>query len=61
VCIHFLMLELHVMCLHIFFQVVGSMNIDAQSLMLTTLAKSLTSPGYEVEVCFLTTPFYPAC
>jgi hypothetical protein len=44
-----------------FFQVVGSMNIDAQSLMLTTLVKSLTSLGYEVEVCFLTTPFYPAC
>jgi hypothetical protein len=47
--------------LHIFFQVVGSMNIDAQSLVLATLAKSLTSLGYEVEVCFLATPFYPAC
>ncbi|GJM91379.1 hypothetical protein PR202_ga07742 [Eleusine coracana subsp. coracana] len=30
--------------------VVGSMNIDAQSLMLATLAKSLTNLGYEVEV-----------
>ncbi|XP_062205511.1 uncharacterized protein LOC133907474 [Phragmites australis] len=30
--------------------VVGIMNIDAQSLMLATLAKSLTGLGYEVEV-----------
>ncbi|KAL5224134.1 hypothetical protein ABZP36_010773 [Zizania latifolia] len=29
---------------------VGTMNIDAQSLMLATLAKSLTGLGYEVEV-----------
>jgi hypothetical protein len=32
------------------FQVVGTMNIDAESLMLTTLAKSLAGLGYEVEV-----------
>lgn len=44
-----------------FFQVVGSLNVDAQSLMLATLAKSLTNLGYEVEVSFLATPFYPAC
>ncbi|CAM0956296.1 unnamed protein product [Alopecurus aequalis] len=30
--------------------VVGTMNIDAESLMLTTLAKSLAGLGYEVEV-----------
>ncbi|KAL6641423.1 hypothetical protein ACP70R_019604 [Stipagrostis hirtigluma subsp. patula] len=30
--------------------VVGSMNVDAQSLMLATLAKSMTGLGYEVEV-----------
>lgn len=30
--------------------VVGTMNIDAESLMLTTLAKSLVGLGYEVEV-----------
>ncbi|TVU31801.1 hypothetical protein EJB05_23502, partial [Eragrostis curvula] len=41
--------------------VVGSMNIDAQSLMLATLAKSLTSLGYEVEVSFLAISFYPGC
>lgn len=38
------------------FQVVGTMNIDAESLMLTTLAKSLVGLGYEVEVsCFAMT------
>ncbi|KAI5017861.1 hypothetical protein ZWY2020_042749 [Hordeum vulgare] len=33
--------------------VVGTMNIDAESLMLTTLAKSLVGLGYEIEVLAL--------
>ena len=47
------MLQLHAMELTLafaLFQVVGTMNIDAESLMLTTLAKSLAGLGYEVEV-----------
>lgn len=37
----------------VLFQFVGTMNINAQSLMVATLAKSLKNLGYEVEVsCF---------
>jgi hypothetical protein len=50
------MLQLHATELTLalaLFQVVGTMNIDAESLLLTTLAKSLVGLGYEVEVsCF---------
>ena len=37
------------------------MNIDAQSLMLATVAKSLVSLGYEVEVSFHATIFSTDC
>ena len=43
------------------FQAVGNMNIDAQSLMLATVAKSLVSLGYEVEVSFHATIFSTDC
>lgn len=43
------------------FQAVGNMNIDAQSLMLATVAKSLVSLGYEVEVSLHATLFSTGC
>lgn len=43
------------------FQAVGNMNIDAQSLMLATVAKSLVGLGYEVEVSFHAAPFSTDC
>jgi hypothetical protein len=50
------MLQLHATELTLalaLFQVVGTMNIDAESLLLATLAKSLVGLGYQVEVsCF---------
>jgi hypothetical protein len=43
------------------FQAVGKLNIDAQSLMLATVAKGLVGLGYAVEVSFDTAPFYIDC
>ena len=40
------------------FQAVGNLNVDAQSLMLATVAKGLVGLGYEVEVSFHTAPFH---
>ena len=43
------------------FQAVGNLNVDAQSLMLATVAKGLVGLGYEVEVSFHTAPFHVDC